>query len=148
MSIVIDVTPNGFASDFPNGWYEATIKKVESKVAVSSGNPYLAIELELFSPIHGTGSITDRLPTVNGGFKARPFWKALNDMDENDLAQINQVDAGSPADWVNAQVLVCLGEKPGTDKNGVERMYKQLVHPFYAPLSRAGELLTDEDMPL
>lgn len=143
-TFVVDVSGvEGSVRDFPNGPLEATVKEAKLDVAKSSGNQMVVMKLEVYHPSVGTAVITDRLPSAFPA-KVKAFWKAVNDFTEEEIAANPQVEIDPPS-LIGAQLIVQLGTKENKDTGAT---YKDITPPWYYPLSRAAELLGENDPPL
>lgn len=128
--------------DFPDGVYEAQIKSAKMDVSEKSQQPMLVMDLELYSPTHGTATIKDFLPEAFPA-KVKQFWQALNDFTAEEMANEPEVDI-DPEALPGAQVLIQLGEQENP-RNG--KVYKNVTPPWYYATSRAADLLNLEGEP-
>lgn len=138
MSMVFDFNDVSVGiKNFPNGPTEAIVKMAKSDVS-QTGNPVLRLEFEIYHPEYGTAILKDNIsPKFKS--KALAFWAAVNDMTLEELIG-TEVDV-DPKGLKGAQLILQLGEKV-SDFNG--KTYKEVVDPFFFPLSRAADLFGEE----
>jgi hypothetical protein len=140
-SFVVDLSNVGAdIRNFPDGVYEASIKSAKLDVSKRTANTTLAMEIEIYSPVHGTAVLRDWLSPAFEA-KVKHFWVALNDLTEEQVAASPVVEL-NPPDLVGAQLLVKLGEQENKETG---KVYKSLVGPWYYPLSRATDLLLADE---
>lgn len=137
------------AEGFPNGVYSARIMKAELEISKTSGNPMIVVQLEIYHPQLGTASIRDWL-VASFPSKMKSFYQAVNNFNAQQLADDlarNSEPEIDPDELIGAEMLVQIGEKPSQmDPN---RMFKNVVAPFYFPISRMDLLAWQEgDVPL
>lgn len=127
--------------NFPDGIYSATI--IDAKEGLTSkADPQLELEFELFSETHGTATINQNI-SVNMGFMLVPFWVALNDLTPEEFAANPTMEVKNPEALKGTELLVAIGDKKNDrylDDQGNPRVFKNIVDPFFLPLSRYSEL--------
>lgn len=133
----------GNIRSFPDGVYAARV--TDAKLDVSStGNPMIAMELEIHHPTLGSATIRDWL---SAGFasKGQAFYQAVSGMTvqqlADQLARNPDIDI-DPDDIIGAELLVNIADKPA--RNDPSKVYKNVVEPFYFPFSRV-DLLAWQD---
>lgn len=125
---------------FPNGWYAARV--LDSKLGLSQkSDSQLELKFELLSEEHGTAIVNQNI-TVNMAFMMKPFWIAVNDLTPEEFAADPNARISDPKRFVDSELLVFLGEKKSNqlDDEGNPKVFKNIVDPFFAPLSRFEEL--------
>ena len=147
MSFLIDlsnVRQFSNLSAFPNGWYAARI--IEGKTDLDdNADPRLEFVFEIFSEAHGSATISQRI-TQRQDFIMLPLWLAVNDMSLDEFNAMDEKDrknvAVDPSALVDSEILVSLGERKGNKpkEDGTYPIYKNIVNPFFAPMSRWSEL--------
>jgi len=138
-----------YASEFPNGTYSARILKADLEVSQNTGNPMIVLELEIYHPKLGSATMRDWLVPAFAR-KMKAFYQAINNFDAQELADSIARDAEpeiNPSELVGAEVIVQVGE--GTSKTDPTKVYKNIVAPFYFPITRM-DLLNwqEDDLPL
>jgi len=110
---------------------------VEGKTGLDdNADPRLEFSFEIFSEKHGSATISQRI-TQKQDFIMLPLWLSVNDMTE---ARKNvRVD---PESLVDGEILLHLGERKGNKPkpDGSYPVYKNIVSPFFAPISWWSEL--------
>lgn len=131
-------------SAFPDGWYAARV--LEGKTELDDdANPRLQFAFEIFSEAHGSATINQRI-TQKQDFIMLPLWLSVNDMTKEEFAELDEEARKNvtvdPQSLENAELLVHLGERKGNKPrdDGSYPVYKNIVSPFFAPMSRWSEL--------
>jgi hypothetical protein len=128
-----------FVSNFPNGVYPAKVASAKLDVS-GAGNPMIVVELELYHPELGSGTIRDFL-VPSFASKVKAFWQAVTGAtnEEMQLPENQNVEI-DPDELVGAELLVQLGEQENAEDG---KTYKSLVGSWYFPASRS-DLITFE----
>jgi len=137
------------ADGFPDGVYSARVKDAKLDVSTNTGNPMIVLQLEIFHPTLGTASIRDWL-VASFASKVKAFYQAVNNFSAQELADDIARDSEpelNPTEMIGAEVLVQIGDRPS--KADPTKIFKNVVAPFYFPISRM-DLLTwqEDDLPL
>ena len=137
------------ADGFPDGVYSARVLDANLDVSKASGNPMIVLQLEIYHPQLGTATLRDWLvPTFAS--KVKSFYQAVNNFTAQELADDLARDSEpeiDPDQLKGAEVLVQIGEK--ASQQDPSKMFKNVVAPFYFPLSRMDLLAWQEgDAPL
>lgn len=142
MTFVVDISnvpqPIG---EFPNGPVEATIAEAKLDVVEANGNPIIRLIWDIYHPDVGVGRLFDSLPSAFPA-KAKAFWQALNDFTSEEMMEQANIELNAP-ELVGAQMIVHLGEKEAKQGKHKGELFKQVVSPFYYPISRLDVLSYD-----
>lgn len=133
-----------FASNWPNGPYLAKVLEATVDVAKTPPhNPVIRLKLELYDPVLGTCLLNHNLASAFAA-QVRSFYMAYHDLTLEEMAGVEEIELEA-SDLVGAQFIVQLGEKKSkTDGN----TYKQIVSPWFYPVSRHEDLLGNEETEL
>lgn len=137
-TFVVDVSQvEANLRSFPDGPVEATVKKVTPDVS-KKGGTMLSLELEIYHPSVGSATIKDWLP-ASFPAKVKAFWMAVNDMTEEEIANDPLLKI-EPEGLIDATLILQIGDQ---ENKGDGKVYKQVVAPWYYPISRHDLLSTD-----
>lgn len=140
LAVNLNNVPNDL-NQFPNGAYLAEIIEAEEGVT-GKGGPTMNLKYRINHSKYGMTEVRDGLPLSFPG-KIKSFWTAFNHTPPQEQVDMGEVELVED-ELIGGTLIIVLGEREGTDKQGNSRTFKQVVSPFYYPDDRDDVLVEAE----